>query len=425
MKRFLALMLVIVLLTASACSSAPKEKGNLDTAPAPTVVKDRTGYEVTDPMAYPDYTFEGDPDVMEIRATAVRAMRDLLSIRWSTAESFHYQKTGPISEKIFTHEKDTTYAGVLYSSASAGIFQFLEFYDHETGRLYYPDGVSKMKKVIGASCADALIWSWNTVVTSIDGLYYPNTMVYANGYYPVGDYTYDFSVKNYSFLPTYTIIEQNGRDVILESYAKVLMADALVSTSDNHGMMAIENAHVVYKADGSIDSANSYIMIQDQRGGQGAGFYEVKEGGEIIRYSGRTSFKYTFDMLLSANYIPVAPAEFLGTKKYEHAEVTCSAEKLETLADLTSATISTNYPLALINAFLVYPDGGKVLIDRTTFNGDNRVGVPKTYELNKMKHLVDGEFMSVLKEDNTYYVEIEVVVSNGTRHIAAKLPIDC
>ncbi len=117
-------------------------------------------------------------------------MHDLLFIRWSTAESFHYQKTGPISEKIFTHEADTTYAGVLYSSASAGLFQLLEFYDHETGRLYYPDGVSKMMKVIGASCADALIWSWNTVCTSIEGLYYPNTMIYVNGYYPVGDLVY-------------------------------------------------------------------------------------------------------------------------------------------------------------------------------------------------------------------------------------------
>ena len=397
---------------------------NLDTAPATTEVEDRTGYVVSNPMAYPDYTFEGEPDVMELRATAVQAMHDLLSIRWSTAETFHYQKTGPVSEKIFNHEKDTTYAGVLYSSASAGLFQFLEFYDHETGRLYYPDGVSKMKKVIGASCADALIWSWNTVCTSTEGLYYPNTMVYANGYYPIGDYTYDYSIKNYSFMPTYTIKEQNSVQVIMESYAQVLLADALVSTSDNHAMMAIENAHVVYSEDGSINTAESYILIQDQRGGQGAGFYEQKENGETILYSGRTSFKYTFDMLYQNNYLPVAPAELLGTKGYDHANVTCSAETLETMEDLTSAQITSNYPLALINAFLVYPDGGKVLIDRTTFNGDNKVGVPKTYELSKMKALVAEEFMSTLKKNNTYYVEIEVVVSNGTRHIAAKLPID-
>ena len=204
----------------------------------------------------------------------------------------------------------------------------------------------------------------------------------------------------------------------------MLLADALVSTSDNHAMMAIENAHVVYNEDGSINTAESYILIQDQRGGQGAGFYEQKENGETILYSGRTSFKYTFDMLYQNNYLPVAPAELLGTKGYDHANVTCSAETLETMEDLTSAQIPSNYPLALINAFLVYPDGGKVLIDRTTFNGDNKVGVPKTYELSKMKALVAEEFMSTLKKNNTYYVEIEVVVSNGTRHIAAKLPID-
>ena len=66
---------------------------------------------------------------------------------------------------------------------------------------------------MGSSCADCLIWGWNTVCNSIVGSYYPVTMVYANGYYPVGDYTYDTSISTFNRLPTNTIIEQNGETV--------------------------------------------------------------------------------------------------------------------------------------------------------------------------------------------------------------------
>ena len=45
-------------------------------------------------------------------------------------------------------------------------------------------------------------------------------------------------------------------------------------------MMAVEDAVVVRFPDGTIDGNNSYIMIQDQRSGYGAGFYE----GAIVTF---------------------------------------------------------------------------------------------------------------------------------------------
>ena len=130
-------------------------------------------------------------------------------------------------------------------------------------------------------------------------------MVIQNGYYPLGEITYKESLTNFAFLPTDKIIEENGVDKVLEAYTLVQPADILVSTPDNHGMMAIERANVVKNEDGSIDLAKSFIMIQDQRGGQGQGFYEQQIDGELIQFSGRTSFKFTFEKLLEKGYIPV------------------------------------------------------------------------------------------------------------------------
>lgn len=423
LKRILCLLLAaVILLSVTACSD-PDEALPLktETFPNATEYLDGSGYTVPQPMKYPDYTIPDDPSTSRLRATAVKAMRDLLSIRWSTATGISYYKTGPVSDKHFQHQPDTTYAGTLYSNASTGLFQFLEFYDQVTGRLQYPGNSDELKEALGTSCADALIWSWTSVCNSISGAYYPSTMVYQNGYYPVGGYTYDYSIASFYMLPTYTIIVQNGKDVIMEAYTQVQAADALVSTSDNHAMMATATANVVYAEDGSIDSSKSYVTIQDQRGGQGAGFYESKEYGEIIHYSGRTNATYTFDELYEKHYIPVAPAEFLGLKEYEQAEVTAVGGPCETVADLLNMQVQSNYPLAVVNVIAADQHGNEAVIGRKLFGGAEESGVPKTYALSEMECL--KTFSDSLYNSESYIIKIEVVTSTGQRFIPIELDI--
>ncbi len=414
-KRFLSLILVLsAVFAVTGCTEKAPPSEPVILSPA-AAVEDPTGYQVERPTRSPDYTFQDTPSNMELRMTAVRAMRDTLSIRWSSIDGIFYYKTGPVSHKFFQYQPDTTYGGVPYSNASAGIIQFLEYYDQETGRLLFPGDGDDVKKVLGSSCADCLIWGWNTVCNSVVGAYYPNTMVYANGYLPVGDYTYDFTISNFNRQPTNTIIEQNGEAVILDAYTKIQPADALVSTSDNHGMMAIEAPHVVYNPDGSINKEESYVTIQDQRGGTGAGFYEVEEDGVIIQYSGRTEATYTFQKLLEKHFIPVTTAEFAGTKAYEVPTVTASAETVKKLEDLLAVKVESNYPLAVVNAWVEDTQGNRLLIDRVCFGGAKDAGVPRQYKLGKMEGLQN--FASSEYNQETLTVRIEVVTSAGTRHI--------
>lgn len=386
MKRILALGLVVaILFLMTGCS--------LDSVP--------------EPMSYPDYTFDEVPDTTVLRNTAVKAMRDILSIQWHTEESYSYYKSGPVSSKHFQYEPGNIYAGILYTNANAGLFQFLEFYDQETGSLLYSDGVNKLKTDLGVSCADAVLWAWATVCTSISGPYYPNAMVYKNGFLPVGDYTYDQGLETFNYLPTLRIVNDNGKEVMAKAYAQVLQADALITSTDNHAMMAIEPAHVEYLADGSIDTANSYIMIQDQRAG-GEAWQQTDADGNVLNYSGRTSAKFTFDELFDEHFIPVTAAEFVGEKEYEKATVTASQDTWDTLEAVLNATVESNYPLAVVNVIV-----NDQVVDRELFSGTANGGVPRSFALNKISTIKGFEASDYNRAGTT--IDIEVVVSTGER----------
>ncbi len=377
-------------------------------------------FQVPDPMQYPDYTISNETDTMELRMTAVQAMHDLLSIQWCTETEIVYRKTGPVSNKQFVHKPNNIYAGLLYTNASTGLFQFLEFYDHETGCLRHGGTSDDLKKDIGSSCADSLLWAWSTVSNSFTGGYYPVLMVAANGYYPVGDYVYNTSIGSYNEMPSYSIIDQNDKAVIMEAYAQILPADALVTTSDNHAMMAIEEAVVSYLPDGSIDSANSYVMIQDQRAG-GETFYKSEVDGHTLNYSGRTSAKYTFDALYEEDFLPVTTAEFLGLKEYEKAEVSLEIGQCNSAQDLSKEVIHSNYPLAVCNLIAVDQEGNETVIDRVLFNAAASQGVPRSYDLRNMdgiQNLTSSEFYT-----SGTTIKLEVVVSTGERFIPISFTI--
>lgn len=407
---------LVLLALLCACSSSvdpPRES-----LPPETTHVDLTGYVVDSPMEYPDYTFSSDPSVQTLRLAVVKATRDLLSIQWSTAKDIGYQKSGPINNKNFQHKADTTFAGTPYSNGSTGIFQFLEYYDSETGRFWYPGTGNELGRYLGNSCADAVIWGYNTVCTSLSGSYYPSTMVQKNGYYPVGNWTYDASIKSFNKLPTYTIMEQTSKDVIIDSYAMVLPGDALVSTSDNHAMMAIEAAHLVHNEDGSLNTAESYVMIQDQRGGVGTGFYEHNENGVRLLYSGRTSAKFTFDELYQKHYLPVAPAELLGLKEYEKAYVTASKESCNSLEALRNVTINSNYPMAVMNVIVKDSFGNSMVIEKELFSGA-KDSPPKELKLSELECLNSYDKLGYPNGGCT--IDIEIVVSTGERFIPVSL----
>lgn len=401
MKKLLVYTVALTLLFAfTACNASSTD----ETTEPPVPV-------VGNPMEYPDYTFTETPDTEMLRQTAVRAMRDLLSIQWSPSEGISYFNTAG-RDKQFDYVPGTIYGGVLYSGAGSGLFQYLEYYNTDTGLLQYPGTGDELRKAIGSGCADSLLWSWSTVANSFSCGYYPSVMVQQNGFLPVGDYKYAQDLKSYYILSTQDIINNNGTKVIVDAYTKVLPADALISSTADHAMMAIEPPTVVYTADGLIDPAASYITIQDQRGGRTSKtFYEEVEGEHTIYYNSQRAMQITFEELLKKNYIPVTIAEFIGTEPYEKAEVTTQGKVCDTFKDLQNVMIESNYPIAFISAVLVDKNGDETELDKILFHGANGDGPPKTYNLSQW------ETLHTLETENYTKLRIEVVVSTGERFI--------
>ena len=235
-------------------------------------------------------------------------------------------------------------------------------------------------------------------------------MVQKNGYLPVGGYTYNFKISSYNEFPTQKVIQSNGDEVILNAYAQALSADALVSSTANHAMMVIEAPNVVYNDDGTINANESTIAIQDQRGGDGTGFYDAVENGNVIHYSGRTYYKCTFAWLLEKHYIPVTCAEFLGKKPYENATVSAS-QSCTTLDDVKATTISSNYPLAVIRVTVTDENGQEEVWGRKLFGGGKEDGVPKSYALSELECWKTAAYSPLNKAGNT--LKIEVVAPTG------------
>lgn len=416
MKRLIALLAVFLTLLTTGCNTETLP----ELLPPEETFPDPSGYVVKGVMKYPDYTLEEDASSLEIRLKAISAFKDVLSVRWSLVNEITYNKTGPLSDKTFHFDADVTYAGLFYSNASTGLFQFLEFYDFETGRIYYPGEVEEFKETLGASCADAMLWGVTTVCNSLTGPYYPVSMVYKNGYLPVGDYTYDYDISSFNILPTYKIVAENGKDVMLDAYTKVNPGDMFTSSVANHGIMVLAVPTVIYLEDGSIDLENSYVLVQDQRGGGSSGHYAVEEDGQTILYSGCTSIEFTFAKLLDKSYIPVTTAEFAGLKPYERSTASISQE-CSTVKELLDATVSSNYPLAVVNVIAADRFGNETVIGRKLFSGGNKGGVPREFALGELDCLIG--FEDSLYNNPNYIIKIEVVPSSGERFIVSEFSV--
>ena len=370
--------------------------------------------KVPNPIEYPDYTFSETPTTDQLRQTAVKAMADAMTIQWFTDQEYSYYKTGLASNKNFVHQPGYIYGGMMYSEASSGIFQFLEFYDYETGYLKFEGDSYALKTQLGSACSDTLLWAWSTVCTSITGGYHPVLMVPANGYKIVGDYKIKDNITSFHQHPSYAIIEENPQAVI-DAYTKMLPADALVSYKEDHAIMVTHKPVVAYLNNGSIDMDNSYVLTQDNRAGDrtDSGFIEVDNGDYIEYRSGMIDGKITFKDLYDRKYIPVTAPEFTGEKAYEKAFVATSQDSPATYEALLKTEIFSNYPLALVNAYLIDADENEILLDRTLFSGSASNGVPRSFTIQEIDNIKNINLSKVAG----YKLKLEVVVSTGERFI--------
>lgn len=321
-----------------------------------------------EPGAFPpDYTLPAGADPALIRETAVLAMQNELSIPWTPAETFRYHKEGYCSSKEYVFEKDTVYGGVPYSDAGASIFQFLRFYDPETGVLTLPDP-ENADHTVGHMCGESVMWALASVSPGICGEMMSGFMTRRQGLYPVCGWDCDPEIDTYIKYSTKQICLDHGEAFMYGCYARVLRGFVLCCSAEagntsNHAVMAVTDAHVEYLPDGSVNPKQSYVIVQEQRSGTKYGGIATVRNGVMLQYMGKTDTPFTFAHLWEKGFVPLATAEIAGIRPYEPAKVTLEKENGSSLAALLAGQVVSNYILCTVT--LTIKSGRKTVFSET------------------------------------------------------------
>ncbi len=293
----------------------------------------------------------------ELRALCVNFFQFAKTALWIPDGDFSYvrNKSGTV-DKMSAGE---IYGGLPYIGVSTGnIYRLMDYMDEERG-VVDMSSATKQPTLFGNQCSVGSYWGWARVINSVDYDWTYN-MVASRGFIPVGPYTYDESISSFNDYSTVLVCIDNGEQVMFQSYANMLPADGLISSDPEvgHVMMCSGKPCVVYNADGTINGAESYLLITDQHQG-----WVEKENtsGTDYQHKNYINKKYSFQALLKSNYVPFTYGEFLGTDPVEETVCTFGHEGSEiTVSQLKEAVATANYGMSDLYVYVKDADG-KVL----------------------------------------------------------------
>ncbi|MBP5289481.1 MAG: hypothetical protein J6Z79_06400 [Clostridia bacterium] len=307
---------------------------------------------------FPCYKLPAGATPDQIRAMAVQAMFDGLTVPWTPKADFSYGKVANGKPTEFLKTAGTEYVGLPYTDGRGGVLTWLQYYDFETGT-FDPPADRNFNANLGNSCASAVANGWRAVIPDFYACA-TYSFTRSRGCTLVGDYEMDLpETGDLRHVGTKETIEKNGREKIMECYTLVKPGDLLLyicyeSNKGNHAIMAADTPSVVRFPDGRIDPQKSVLVIQDQR------FYQKPHevNGEMMLISGRVRTGVTFAQMISEGYIPITHPVLTGEVPYTPAAL--SVEGAPSLTGWKDLTLVSNYQIVALKA--VFTDGaGKVL----------------------------------------------------------------
>ena len=340
----------------------------------------------------------------ELRTLCVEFFRFSQTFAWTPSETWRYTIGNNTTAHYMTQGK--VYGGFPYLHGSGNVYRMLEYYDEETGEVNMAEA-GKNQRFFGNFCSYGSAWGFSRVVNSASHKL-TQDMVPKNGYIPLGSYKMNLNLKEFPENETVAICNDNGKQVMYESYALLKPADALVYYTTGGHIIMVSSVHVERGADGAIDGKASYVTFIDQATDEWDG---KLANGKSYEVQGGVDKKYTFSKLFSAAYIPYTFAEFLGTDPVEPGEAKLDTDKTElTLDELIAAKLSANYIISDI--FVDFIDAERKTVDTKVVRTAN--GGITTTSLSK------GIFAAGTKKyaDGNHSVRITCQIGNGE-----KLPV--
>ena len=420
-KRMLAIFGVALLglSTLSACGGNGSDKTTENTEKQ-TETEEAMGYELEGHLSeMPDYTLPAGATTDEIRAMAVKAMRDELTIEWYSKDGFQYSKTGVAAGKTFLYPKMTPFAGIPYANGSSGLFHWLLFYDMRTGELK-PFDTELLTDVLGNTCYAGVTWGWAAVAADKIGWITTNQMVPGNGAILVGNYDNGGVVKSYKEHPTDKICAENGEQTMFEAYAQILPADGLLYIPEgdgNHVRMATSAATVVRRDDNTIDGDASYVYYQDQATGHLTSNYIRDYEGRSRHFAGNVETKFTFNEMFRHGYIPITMKVFTGEEPYVPAKAEVAGLKADmTFDQIIKLKAKDNYRMCYFRATVTDGAGNPVCENLYILNRNDTEQERICHAFPLTKVLSAKPIKSALTKGETYHLLLETQDATGAQY---------
>ena len=429
LATLLAIMLVAaMMLTLSACNQS---ETNGTTAPdqgteAPTTSTEDDGtLKIKGDMLSWDLINSvpvktANMDITAARKICVDFFRISKNALWISDSKYEAKKDDKVVRSM---EADTIYGGLPYITRSNGnIYRLMDYINPQTG-VVDVQAAGKVQELFGNQCSAASYWGWARVINSAK-FDWTQLMIHKNGFLRVGPYSYDDTVDSFSDdFRTREILKEHGNQTMYQAYAQLKAGDGLLYyTTAGHAAMVATDAHVEYKADGTIDPSKSYVYIIDQAG---EWITDTNEAGDTYIYSSNTDAKWTFITMFNKQYIPFSYAEFLGTDPIEETEVSFShTGDTITMAQIRAGKITCNYNLSDAYAIVKDAQGNEVYklavrpehlnIKELVFGDENEVDDPDD-GIDPKDYRVEWGTVESLNNTKEYTVEIVVQIATGER----------
>ena len=423
MKRLLAFVLsVATAVTLIACNTDtgaetyPTEPEKDYSEYAGVVADPGTWYENFQnlPIANADMTTD------ELRQLCVDAFKANLTFQWTPNKEVAYTYLdAPVNLPVGMAYSGMCYAAGKYKVTAGNIHKLLYYYDRETGVLDVRAMGDKFLGIISSACSSGAIQGWNRVSNSHGLSRMESYNMFDSNIIPVGNYTYAPHIYDYNFASktaTAQIVEFNGEQTMLESYAQMLPGDGLFTSPGWHVVMCSKAPVVVRNSDGTINAEESYITLCGQ-GNDGThlspSLIVKQENGVDLCKLGSVDYKMSFKRLLKSANIPFTIPEFVGEDPVEpgKAWIASATSVIENGTDLSLAQISTmqahgNYNICNLIIKVTDPAGNELVSYDPSLPT-----LPHEFSVNLMGGFDKDKLTPYANGENT--IHINVRLANG------------
>ena len=432
------MVLLVVLMAAAVLVACGKDKVNPeDPTKDVSIYKSKSGFDtVNDPLSWEAINkFPVVHDGMTIeegRNLVVDFFRYCKTAVWIPSEDYGYKihSDSDPDEEIQNITGGVKYGGLPYISVSSGnIYRLLDYIDPETG-VGDMKTMGAKKTLFGNQCSFGSYVGIGRVINSAN-YSWTKAMTVSAGFVKVGDYVYDTATKEYKNggYNTVQILEDNGvefigddkKNVKLESleamckcYAGLKKGDVIVYfTTAGHVVMISEDAHVEYRADGTIDPQKSYVKVIDQTPGHSE---MTNAAGDTFAYEKNVDAKWTFEKLAIGKYIPFTFGEWQGTDPIESSKTEIDyKDETISLNKIPNIKINSNY--GITDAYVsIYNANGvevyKIAVRSTTTSVKEVKLVTEGYHVD-----IWGKEENLKPAEYEYTVKISAQLSTGERPV--------